>query len=120
MLFDKEITVIRASNGQYVNGIYTDNTEEITIKCVITTKNMMNLYKQIYYDINQNGIDLTGYISVITQDTELLTVKTSNTRQADIVVYNGYRYKVLTSLGLQKLGNIQHYRHLACLESEDN
>ena len=114
-LLDKDIDIIRALTGSYVDGMFSGTEEEITVKGTITTKNQMALYQSIENDINLNGTDTKGLISVITLE-ELKTIDTSETKQADIVLYNNQRYKIVSSSGLQQLGNTKHYRHIASLE----
>lgn len=113
-LFNQEITVLRATQGDYVDGLYTSGDRiQLTVKGSITTKNQMALYKNLEYDIELKGSDIQGLISVLTLDTELKTLKNNPKGKADIVIYNNSMYEVLTQTGLKKSTNIQHYRYIA-------
>ncbi len=117
-LLDGEITVVRALTGSFVDGLYEETNEEITVNGTITTKNQMALYQSLENDLNMSGIDSKGLICVITKQ-ELKTIETSTLLKADVVLHNNKRYKVLSCSGLQQLGNTQHYRQIASLETEN-
>lgn len=113
-LINQDITVLRAVAGSYVNGKFTSSEPiEITVKGVITTKVQQNFQRQLEYDIDLKGSDLDGYISVVTINEPLKTVETSELKRPDIVIFNTKMYEIISSSGIQKIVNSQHYRHVA-------
>lgn len=111
-LLNQDITVLRVTESGYnALGEYVVNErQQFTVKGRVTKKQGAREHNPELL-----GRDLQGSINVLTRDTPLKTIDTSELKKADIVVYDGAMYEVVADSGLQKIGTLKHYRYKANL-----
>lgn len=111
MGFRKKFTIQRTTGGEYDdNGIWQKGeTEEIEIMASVQPLSLasLNEYNQIFPE----GIRTVNAVKIYTS-TKLLTDKSTPAQNADVLLYMGGKYKIITCHAYQS-GVINHYKAYA-------